>query len=171
PAGPAPTARFSAPAPHRLDRLVMLGDATRLSRAAFDNRVRALGLTGASARALFILAKEDGLSQIELARRLDVSRMALGQTIDRLEKSGHVERRPDPTDRRVWRLHLTKAANDLLPHLAELAADNQAQILENMPEQEVEALKLSLRKITERLRSMPIQLLTEDDPVVGQNAS
>ncbi len=148
----------------RLEITSMLVEVTRLLRAAYDQRMRAIGLTGASARALINLFKEDGLSQIELARRLEVSRMAAGQTIDRLEKSGHVERRPDPADRRVWRLHLTKKAKQLLPTLTEIAADQQAMVLENIPEAEVEALKLTLRTVRERLRSMPIEILTEDEP-------
>jgi MarR family transcriptional regulator, transcriptional regulator for hemolysin len=46
--------------------------------------------------------------------------------IDRLQDAGLVERRPDPTDRRAWRLHLTDAAR---PLLEELRADS-AQIVE-----------------------------------------
>ncbi len=155
----------------KLEISYMLTEVTRLMRVAFDQSMRAFGLTAASARALSHLRREDGLSQIELARRLEVSRMALGQTIDRLEKSGHVERRPDPTDRRVWRLHLTKKAKLLLPTLTEVAAAQQTLILENIPEPEVDALKRTLRQICDRLREMPIETASEDDAIPERNVS
>ena len=52
-----------------LELTILIGETARLMRTAFDARMRSIGLTGASSRALFILFKEDGLSQIELARR------------------------------------------------------------------------------------------------------
>jgi MarR family transcriptional regulator, transcriptional regulator for hemolysin len=155
----------------KLEISYMLTEATRLLRITFDQRMREFGLTAASARALSHLRREDGLSQIELARRLEVSRMALGQTIDRLERSGHVERRPDPSDRRVWRVHLTKKAKQLLPTLTDVAAEQQALILENIPEPEVEALKKTLRQICQRLREMPIETAPEEDAMPERNVS
>ena len=146
-----------------LQLTVLIGETARLMRTAFDARMRGIGLTGASSRALFILYKEDGLSQIELARRLDVSRMALGQTIDRLEKSGHVERRPDPSDRRVWRLYATPLAHTLRKTITDIAAEQQKLFLAGLSNAEVDMLKKSLQIVTDSLKSMPMGSLAEDD--------
>ena len=146
-----------------LELTILIGESARLMRTAFDARMRSIGLTGASSRALFILFKEDGLSQIELARRLDVSRMALGQTIDRLEKSGHVERRPDPSDRRVWRLFATPLAHTLRKTITDIAAEQQNLFLAGLSNAEVDALKNSLHRVMDSLKSMPMGSLAEDD--------
>ncbi len=41
---------------------------------------------------------------------LEVDRASAGRMIDRMERNGWVERRPDPADRRINRLHLTDVA-------------------------------------------------------------
>jgi DNA-binding MarR family transcriptional regulator len=51
----------------------------------------------------------EGVTQQELAERLLVTKGNVTGVLDRLEKLGWVERRPDPQDRRANRLHLTAA--------------------------------------------------------------
>ncbi len=52
----------------------------------------------------------------------------MARLIDRLESRGMVERRPDPTDRRCWRLHLTDASRPLLGDIG-IHLDDVARIL------------------------------------------
>lgn len=88
----------------------MLSDVARLIRTVFDRRVRRLGLTRAQWLVLTRLHRRPGASQTELAEMLEVDRASAGRLIDRMEKAGWVERRPDGTDRRINRLHLTPEA-------------------------------------------------------------
>jgi DNA-binding MarR family transcriptional regulator len=86
-------------------------DITRLLRRVFDRRSLHLGLTRAQWRAMHRIQRVPGLSQTQLAEDLDLEAIAVGRVIDRLERSGFVERRPDPSDRRRWNLHpLPKSA-------------------------------------------------------------
>src|SRR5215207_10606853 len=89
---------------------VMISDTARLLRTVFDRRVRRLGLTRAQWLVLTRLYRRPGTSQTELAEMLEVDRASAGRMIDRMEKGGWVERRADPVDRRVKRLHLTPEA-------------------------------------------------------------
>lgn len=50
---------------------------------------------------------ESGIRPTELARRVDVSKQAVGQTLARLEASGLVEYRADPTDGRAVLVRMT----------------------------------------------------------------
>jgi DNA-binding MarR family transcriptional regulator len=59
-----------------------------------------------------------GLSQNELASLLEVEPISVGRLVDRLEARGLVERRPDPTDRRIWRLHLLPSAEPMLEEIS-----------------------------------------------------
>ena len=56
------------------------------------------------------LYRRPGATQSELADMLEVEKATAGRMIDRMEKKGWVERRPDAGDRRVNRLHLTAEA-------------------------------------------------------------
>src|SRR3546814_18378447 len=49
--------------------------------------------------------------------------------IDRMEDAGMVERRPDPNDRRAWRLYLTDKSRPLIGQLRELGDQLMEQAL------------------------------------------
>jgi len=91
----------------------VLSDLARLIRTVFDRRVRDIGMTRAQWLVLTRLYRRSGASQTELADMLEVDRASAGRMIDRMEKSGWLERRPDSVDRRVNRLYLTAEARRL----------------------------------------------------------
>ena len=88
----------------------MLSDVARLIRMIFDRRVRDIGLTRAQWLVLTRVYRRPGVSQTELAEMLEIDRASAGRMIDRMERNGWVERRPDRGDRRINRLHLTDEA-------------------------------------------------------------
>ncbi|MXP14345.1 MarR family transcriptional regulator [Altererythrobacter confluentis] len=96
----------------------LMADNSRQLRRAFDQRVRALGVTGPQARLLLMLDREGGQNQGFYADRLDVEAITLCRMVDRLEEAGLVERRRDPADRRAWNLHLTPKADAQVSRLA-----------------------------------------------------
>jgi DNA-binding MarR family transcriptional regulator len=57
---------------------------------------------------------EEASSQLLLANRLGIDKTQMTYVIDALEAGGFVERRPDPTDRRVRQVHPTRAGRALL---------------------------------------------------------
>ena len=63
---------------------------------------------------LLWLERQPGISQKELAELLEVEPISVARLVDRLEARAMVERRPDPRDRRIWRLHLCPAAHPAL---------------------------------------------------------
>ncbi len=97
----------------------VLHDLARLMRVRFDQHARNWGMTRAQCAILMKLDCHPGLSQTELATLMEVEPITVGRLIDRLEASGMVERRPDPSDRRMHRLHLRDAAQ---PALAKIDA-------------------------------------------------
>ena len=139
-----------------------LADVTHLLRMAFDQRMRKMGLTTATWRVIAWLSRQDGQTQVALAQRLEISRVALGEAIDRLEKSGHVERRADPTDRRKWRVHLTPRSRDLLPSMFETSAELQDAYFQDFSEAELKQLQLSLTRLRARLVEMKIETPDEE---------
>src|SRR5439155_24387866 len=65
-------------------------------------------------RALRRIERFEGLTQVALADDLELAPIAVGRVLDRLEKSGFVERRPDPKDRRCWRLYLGPGSSKVM---------------------------------------------------------
>jgi MarR family transcriptional regulator for hemolysin len=99
----------------------VLSDVARLIRTVFDRRVRDIGLTRAQWLVLTRLYRKPGASQTELAEMLEIDRASAGRMIDRMEKGGWLERRPDAGDRRVNRLFLTGEARRLHARMWEIA--------------------------------------------------
>jgi DNA-binding MarR family transcriptional regulator len=101
-------------ADYESDLLFLLYDVARLMRTRADQKARATGMTRAQWVILVWLERNPGLSQNELASLVEVEPITIARLIDKLEAHGVVERRADPFDRRIRRLHLTEAAVPLL---------------------------------------------------------
>ena len=107
----------------RRDLLFLLHDVARLLRADADKRAKAHGMTWAQWGILIWLERQPGISQKELSELLEVEPITVARLIDRLETRGMVERRPDPKDRRIWRLHLRPDAHVELLEIKKQRAD------------------------------------------------
>jgi len=128
-----------------------LAETSRVLRRQFDRRAAALGATSAQWRVMFRLGREPGLKQVELADRLDVEPITAGRIVDRLEEAGLVERRPDPVDRRVWRLFLTDTAEPVIDRLTLVAEEILAGALSGVSEDELKVMRGTLQRIRENM--------------------
>lgn len=83
-------------------------------RARLDELLRPFQLTTLQYTALSVLARQDGLSSAQLARRSFVTPQAMNEMVGALERKGWVSRAPDPRNRRILRASLTPAGASLL---------------------------------------------------------
>ena len=86
----------------------------RAIRQCYDQRFADLGLNLSEASLLAFVEESGPLTQTRLAQRLGLGRAATGSVIDSLERRGLVERQPDPDDRRVWLVTVTRSGKDLV---------------------------------------------------------
>jgi len=114
------------------DFLIVLNDVARLVRTRFDQMARTRGMTRAQWVILARLSRQPGMSQNELAAVCEVEPITVGRLIDRLESRGLVERRSDPRDRRVRRLHLLPAAQPFLEEISGYKELISKEILQNV---------------------------------------
>lgn len=155
----------AAPPPGSNPRLEIgygLSEVTRLMRAAFDQRMRVTGLTGSTWRVIASLSRQDGQTQASLAERLEISRVAVGEMVDRLERSGHVLRCADPADRRKWRVQLTPLAQELVPLMFATAEELQADWFRDLSDGDLAHLDAILSRLRARLVDMKIETLDEE---------
>jgi DNA-binding MarR family transcriptional regulator len=122
----------------------------RLIRTEADKRARAHGMTRAQWAILLRLQEQPGLLQKELAELLEVEPITVARLIDRLESRAMVERRPDPTDRRCWRLHLTDASRPLLGEIDEQLDDLAGTLCEGLSADAVEGVFAGLVHMRDR---------------------
>lgn len=95
----------------------------RTSRAfqkAFDLELRhKVDITLSQWRVINILVSFNGITQKEIADKLELEAPSLIPVIDKLQNLELVERRSDPTDRRINRIYLTEKAESLYERMHE----------------------------------------------------
>jgi MarR family transcriptional regulator, transcriptional regulator for hemolysin len=132
----------------------LISDVARLMRTAFDRRVRRLGLTRSQWLVINRLHRKPGATQSELAEMLEVEKATAGRMVDRMEKKGWVVRRPDASDRRVNRLHLTAEADLIQVQLAQIAERTVDDALSLLSPREREQFSEMMRQVKRQLQEM-----------------
>ncbi|GMV30974.1 MAG: hypothetical protein AMXMBFR59_30990 [Rhodanobacteraceae bacterium] len=112
-------------------------DVTRLLRKHFDRRAEPLGLTRAQWRAIKFVHRHPAITQKALAELLEMEPIPVGRVIDRLQQAGFVERRADPNDRRVWRLHTLPRADGVLDDMETIASRLRDETLTGISDAEL----------------------------------
>lgn len=135
------------------DLIFVLHDVARLMRTKFDQRARSWGMTRAQCIILMRLQKQSGLCQNEMAALCEVEPITVARLIDRLEASGLVERRADPSDRRVHRLHLLPAAEPILAEIERYRALSVGFLKEGVADGDWDAALRVLLQMKEKLVS------------------
>ncbi len=128
-----------------------LHGAARLWRRNFDRRAREHDLSRARWQVLWLLSRNEGQKQAELAEHLDVAPISLGRQLDNLENEGLVERRRDAGDRRCFRIYLTETAQPALKLLKGLSEQARSEALAGLSAAEIEQLHNLLSRIRANL--------------------
>jgi len=105
------------------------------------------GITAKQFALLAFLWQEEGLSQAELAERMESDRATIGGMVDRLEKSGIVRRETCPGDRRAYRLYLCDKGRALEPELSELIVKVRQKLFSRFTAEEYQELCRLLNKL------------------------
>lgn len=97
--------------------------------ARFAARIGDLDLTPPEAGLIRAIAVEPGRSQQALAEQLGTPASRLVALIDSLEARGVIERRRNPSDRRLYALHLTADGRQLLEQIAAVATAHERDLM------------------------------------------
>ena len=137
------------------EMLVELYDVARLMRTRFDRWARTYGMTRAQGIILARLARQPGMTQNEMAGVCEVEPITVGRLVDRLEARGLLERRLDPADRRIRRLHLLPAAEPILEDIQRYKEELLRDTTEDLDEATMEIITEALLKMKARLTMEP----------------
>ena len=120
-------------------------------QALREQELRAIGLHRGQASILWQLRRGEGVTQVDLAGRLDLTRASITSTLSRMEERGWVRRAADPKDRRVLRVHLTEAGKQLAEELTSILRRIEDRLTSDLDEDEVAELLTTLRDTHARL--------------------
>jgi DNA-binding MarR family transcriptional regulator len=116
----------------------------------FAEQVATIGLTPPHAGILRAIATEPGRSQQALSTQLGMLPSRIVVYVDELQQRGFLERRPNPTDRRLYALHLTVAGKRLMRKLSQLARQHESQLTSALDPEQYTALRGLLTAVAQQ---------------------
>jgi DNA-binding MarR family transcriptional regulator len=132
----------------------LIHDVSRLRRVVVDRALKPLGITRSQWWVLAFLSRRDGMTQTALAADLDLTKVAIGGLLDRMEAAGFVERRADQSDGRARRVYLTRAGAKMVAAIRESVEAVELEILERIPEDALAQAADTLRTLKDTLLEM-----------------
>lgn len=132
----------------------LVHDVSRLRRVVVDRALKPLGITRSQWWVLAFLSRRDGMTQTALATDLDLTKVAVGGLVERLETAGFVERREDAADARARRVFLTKAGTRLVGTIRSNVERVESEILLGVAEEDLTTAAAVLVTIKDTLLGM-----------------
>lgn len=120
-----------------------------MERVAEQRIKNKIGLTSSQWKVILALDLFEGLSQKDLAEKIHVDSSTLVPIIDRMEKTGLIERMPDAKDRRQNRLYLTKKSESVVGAITSIILQLRKEIYRGISKNELEEIRPVLQRIIE----------------------
>lgn len=125
-----------------------------LQTGYLEPRFRAMGLSWGTFQLLAaIQGAPNGISQIDVARRLGVTAATLSETVFAHVQKGFIEQIPSSTDRRVKLLKLTAISKRLLKRAAADIERCDAAMKSGLTDRELTTLNSLLQRVASNLES------------------
>lgn len=118
----------------------------------YESRLSPFGLTTPQFMVFGALWSGDGITIGELGERVALDGSTITGILDRMEKSGYVERRPNTEDRRSALVYLTEKAKQVGPQINKFADELDASLRKNFSRQDMAIFERVLRELGESNR-------------------
>ena len=141
-----------APGPDHLHHL-LTDFVRRVGMLLTDRAVPGRRVSLSQVFALHELDHQDGLSQRELAERLDLEKSSVSRLVADLESAGLLERERDPANRRLYRLQITEEGRRLHRTMAGAMHEHYLRWTAAMTEDERRGLETGLPALLRAMRS------------------
>lgn len=122
-------------------------------------RSNAHALSARDASLLSHLDRDQGINAAEIARHMHVRPSTLSAALARLQRLGYIEREPDPGDRRIHRLRLSRQGEIAMAESSVLDPQRAAALLDRLAAEEreraLEGIALLARAARELAKDTP----------------
>ena len=133
----------------------LLGMICRAQRGKMNEALTAIGLYAGQEMFLWHLWRQDGLTQSQMVERMCVQPPTVSKMLDRMEKAGLVERRPDAEDSRISRVYLTEPGHRSQLAVRDIWTNVEQRITEGLNVEERIVLRRLLLQVHENLNRNP----------------
>jgi DNA-binding MarR family transcriptional regulator len=120
---------------------------TLTMRVEIDRRLHPFGLTAIQYTILSILARREGLSSAELARRFLVTPQTMNTMILSLERKGLVARQTNAANRRILRASLTRKGVTILGKCDALIDELEAELAASVGPAQLKSFRAALKRV------------------------
>lgn len=127
------------------------GRLIRMYYSRIQSQLAEVGLYRGQPPILMLLYKNDGMSQKEMARALNLSPATMTVTLKRMEKAGLVLREMDEHDQRILRVHLSEKGREMCETGESCIGVVTAELLEGFTLEEQQQLNEYLGRIARNM--------------------
>ena len=127
------------------------GRLIRMYYSRIQSQLAEVGLYRGQPPILMLLYKNDGMSQKEMARALNLSPASMTVTLKRMEKAGLVLREMDEHDQRILRVHLSEKGREMCETGESRIGVVTAELLEGFTLEEQQQLNEYLGRIARNM--------------------
>jgi DNA-binding MarR family transcriptional regulator len=113
-----------------------------------------IGLYKGQPPVLFMLYKNDGITQNEIAEKMHISKATLTKMLQRMEKNDFITRKKDEKDKRITRVYITEKSIKLKPLIDEKLKNINDTSFNNFSNEEKELMKSLLLKVYFNLKNI-----------------
>lgn len=124
-----------------------LGRIARKITKHYKDKIAPFGLTHGQFFMLVALMEEDGILAGQLAAKVALDRATTTGLLDRLQREGWIERRPDKKDRRALRIHMTERALSQRDKFFHIFEEINGHFLNRFSSEEWKAFQVLLAKL------------------------
>lgn len=144
------------------------GRLIRMYYSRIQSQLAEVGLYRGQPPILMLLYKNDGMSQKEMVRALNLSPATMTVTLKRMEKAGLVLREMDEHDQRILRVHLSEKGREMCETGESRIGVVTAELLEGFTLEEQQQLNEYLGRIARNMERV-VEKETEQDKTGVKN--
>lgn len=117
----------------------------------FNKKLKTHNVTRSEVSILFILNKEDYISQSQLSKLLEVNEATVTRALTRLENKRFVRKVLSEKDKRKKLVALTEKGKNVCKEIMKHQEEFKKELFEDFTDEELENLKNSIEKISNKL--------------------
>jgi DNA-binding MarR family transcriptional regulator len=129
----------------------ILANISHLHHTRAHQLLEKIGLYRGQPPVLHYLWEKEGRTQTELAEKMKITPATMTKMLQRMEKAGFIQRRPDDTDQRVSRVYLTEAGRAIQCEVEGVWNSMDAEAFEGFTLEEKALLRQFLLQVRENL--------------------
>lgn len=137
----------------RIDSLgYQIGLLGRLYDRRLQEKLKDFGVAPGQFAPLVMLFEQDGLTQAELCRRINVEQPTMANTLQRMERDGLIRRKSDTADKRRSLVHLTPRAREMQAQIMEGARAVSNQTVKSLSASDQDDMFRLVARMVENLK-------------------